>query len=126
LVAWREYRPYGKLNILLTKDNKDTEFNMYICNFIFQPTICCMKNDNGVKPVEIYCGNPWQVGIVKSLLEDSGIKVYMQDAIMGTLNPWWTAPGGAGAIRLFISDIDYERAKEIVDKYERNLKEDTI
>ncbi len=78
-----------------------------------------MNANKDTSPIEIYSGNPWQVGMVKTLLENSGIKVYMQDVIMGTLNPWWTAGGGAGAIRLFILDNDYEKAKEIVEEYER-------
>jgi len=58
--------------------------------------------------IEIYSGTPWQVGMVHSLLEDAGINTYMQDVIMGTMNPWWTAPGGAGAIKLMISENDIE------------------
>ncbi|MFZ4413277.1 MAG: putative signal transducing protein [Bacteroidales bacterium] len=78
-----------------------------------------MKTESDYTPIEIYSGSPWQVGMVKTLLEDAGIMVYMQDVIMGTLNPWWTAGGGAGAIRLFISDNDYDTAIGIVEEYER-------
>lgn len=72
--------------------------------------------------IEIYSGSPWQVGMVRSLLEDAGINTYMQDVIMGTMNPWWTAPGGAGAIKLMISENDFEQARSIVEKYEENQK----
>lgn len=74
--------------------------------------------------IEIYSGSPWQVGMVRSLLEDAGINTYMQDVIMGTMNPWWTAPGGAGAIKLMISENDFEQARRIVEKYEENQKAD--
>ena len=81
-----------------------------------------MNKDNESKPIEVFAGTPWQAGMVKTLLENSGIKAYVQDVIMGTLNPWWTAPGGAGAIRVFVSTNDYESAKVIVDEYEKNMK----
>ncbi len=74
--------------------------------------------------IEIYSGSPWQVGMVRSLLEDAGINTYMQDVIMGTMNTWWTAPGGAGAIKLMISENDFEQARRIVEKYEENQKAD--
>ena len=40
---------------------------------------------------------------------------------MGTLNPWWVAPGGAGAVKVVISNLDYERAKLIVEEYQKNI-----
>jgi hypothetical protein len=82
-----------------------------------------MKENDETKPVEVFSGTPWQAGMVKTLLENSEIEAFMQDVIMGTLNPWWTAPGGAGAIRVFVSNKDFDKAKAIVDEYEKNLKE---
>ncbi len=79
-----------------------------------------MKNDP--KLIEIFAGTTWQAGMVKSLLEDAGIKAFMKDEIIGTLNPWWTAPGGAGSVSVFISSLDFDKAKPIVDDYENNLK----
>jgi hypothetical protein len=60
--------------------------------------------------------------MVKTLLEDSNIEAFIQDEIMGTLNPWWTAPGGAGAVRVFAAAENYDKAKRIVKDYEQNLK----
>jgi hypothetical protein len=45
-----------------------------------------------------------------------------KEIIMGTLNPWWTSPGGAGAVKVFVSVDDYDRARIIVDEYEQNLR----
>jgi len=76
-----------------------------------------MKTKEVNDPVEVYSGTPWQAGMVKSLLEDSEIEAFMQDFIMGTLNPWWTSPGGAGAVKVFVSVEDYDKAKIIVEEY---------
>jgi hypothetical protein len=72
--------------------------------------------------IEIFSGTSWEAGMVKSMLEDAGIMVFLKDHIMGTLNPWWTAPGGAGSVKVTISGLDYEKAKLIVDEYEKNVK----
>jgi len=61
-----------------------------------------LKENDETKPVEVYSGTPWQAGMIKSLLENAEIKAFMQDVIMGTLNPWWTSPGGAGPTRVFV------------------------
>jgi hypothetical protein len=77
-------------------------------------------SDNST-PTEVFAGSPWQAGMVRSLLEDAGISAYVRDEIMGTMNPWWVAPGGAGAISVFVAEEDYEAAKGIVGEYERNM-----
>lgn len=82
-----------------------------------------MKTTNEIKPVEVFDGNTWQAGLVKSLLENAEIQAYIYDDIMGTLNPWWTAPGGAGAVKVYVSEADLVNAKIIVAEYEKNAKE---
>jgi len=71
-------------------------------------------------PIEVFAGNLWQVGMVRSLLENAEIEVFVKDEILGTLNPWWTSPGGAGPIAIFVIGKDYIKAKQIVDEYEKN------
>lgn len=82
-----------------------------------------MKKNNETDPIEVFAGTAWQAGMVKSLLENVTIEAFLSDEIIGTLNPWWTAPGGAGSVRVFVSNLDYEKAKIIVEEYEKNLKE---
>lgn len=60
--------------------------------------------------------------MVKSLLENVDIKTFLNDEIIGTLSPWWTAPGGAGSVKVIVSKSDFDKAKLIVDEYEKNLK----
>ena len=72
------------------------------------------EQDQMDEPVEVYSGTAWHAGMVKSLLESEGIEAFLRDEIMGTLNPWWTAPGGAGSVRVFVSGLDYEKAKQVV------------
>lgn len=82
-----------------------------------------MKTEEHPEPVEIFDGTSWQAEIVKSMLENEGIHAYIKDNIMGTLNPWYTAPGGAGAVKVLVAGTDAEQAMLVVKEYEKNSKE---
>jgi hypothetical protein len=81
-----------------------------------------MKADKDNKPIEVFSGTQWQAEMVRSLLENATIDSFIEDGIMGTLGPWWTAPGGAGAVRVFVLESNYEKAKAIANEYDANLK----
>ena len=74
-------------------------------------------------PVEVFAGTAWQAGMLKSMLEDNEIEAFLGDEILGTYAPWNTAPGGAGAVRVFVALMDFESAKIVVDQYYENLNE---
>ncbi|MBN3036110.1 MAG: DUF2007 domain-containing protein [Bacteroidales bacterium] len=75
------------------------------------------------KPVQVFAGTIWQAGMVKSMLEDAGIRAFLKDEVMGTMNPWWTAPGGAGSVGVMVAGRDWSKARVIVDEYERHLND---
>lgn len=83
-----------------------------------------MKPNNDNEPVEVFAGTSWQAEMVKSLLENAEIEAFLNDGIVGTLAPWWAAPGGAGSVRVFVSTENFDEAKLIVNEYEENLKEE--
>jgi hypothetical protein len=71
------------------------------------------------KIIEIFSGSSWEAGMVKNLLENAGIKVFLKDEIIGTRSPVWVPSGG---VRVVISNLDYDKAKLVVEEYEKNLK----
>ncbi|MDT8402647.1 MAG: DUF2007-related protein [Bacteroidales bacterium] len=81
-----------------------------------------MKGNKDISPVEVFAGSFMQASLVKSLLEDTGIEAFLKDEYMGTLNPWHAAPGGVEAVKVFVSDRDYEKAKIVVREYERKTR----
>ena len=83
-----------------------------------------MKTGKEIKLVEVFDGTALQVAMVKSLLENAEIRAFLKDGIMGTLNPWYTSPGGAGAVTVFVSNLDYDKAKQIVDEYEKAIRKE--
>jgi hypothetical protein len=81
-----------------------------------------MKTADENDPVEVFAGTTWQAGMIKSLLEDAGIEAFMRDQIIGTYNPWWTAPGGAGSVTVFVARKNLGEALKIAEQYQENLK----
>ena len=79
-----------------------------------------MKTDYEIEPVEIYCGDIMQAEMLRSLLENAEINAFLKDEMMGTL----TAPGGAGAVKVLVSNQDAEGAKAIVEEYEKNMMQE--
>ena len=88
-----------------------------------------MKNQDPGKITEkrdiavVFSGNSWQAEMVKSLLKNEGIEAYLKDDIIGTIIPWYAAPGGAGAVKVAVSTEDMERALLVVREYENNERE---
>lgn len=85
-----------------------------------------MKSNNEITPIEVFAGSAMQANLVKSLLENSEIQSFLKDEFMGTMNPWHTAPGGLGAVKVFVSDNDYEKAKIVVQDYERSIADNNL
>ncbi len=73
-----------------------------------------------MESIEVFAGNIAEVGLVKSLLDKEDIQSWLRDEIMGTLNPWYTSPGGAGAIKVLVLKADFDQAKSFVEEYERS------
>jgi hypothetical protein len=78
-----------------------------------------MSQNDEIYPVEVYDGDQWQASLVKSLLDNAEIESFLKDERMGVLAPWNVAGGGAGSVKIFVSNVDYEKAKEVVEQYEK-------
>ena len=78
-----------------------------------------MNMDQEIYPVEIFDGNDWDASMVKSLLDNAEIESFIKDEKMGVLAPWNVAGGGAGSVKIFVSNVDYEKAKEVIEQYEK-------
>ena len=78
-----------------------------------------MKPNNDIKPVEVFSGTIWDAEFVKSLLMNAEVDTFLIDENTGTLAPWYTAPGGAGSVKVVVSSLDYDKAKSIVAEYEK-------
>ena len=82
-----------------------------------------MDTNQEIYPVEVFDGNDWEASMVKSLLDNAEIEAFVKDGKMGVLAPWNVAPGGAGSVKIFVSNVDLEKAKEVIAQYERAERE---
>jgi len=82
-----------------------------------------MKTDNEIYPVEVFEGNNWEASMIKSLLDNAEIESFTKDEKMGVLAPWNVSPGGAGSVKIIVSNVDFERAKQVVDEFEKAERE---
>ena len=78
-----------------------------------------MNPDNEIYPVEVFDGNDWDASMVKSLLDNAEIESFIKDEKMGVLAPWNVAGGGAGSVKIFVSSVDLEKAKQVIEQYEK-------
>ena len=67
--------------------------------------------------VVVYSTNSIEAGFLKGLLEDSGITVFLKDEFMGSIAPWYVAPGGAGPVKIVVPRTDLEKAIVIVQEF---------
>lgn len=81
-----------------------------------------MKTNKGIYPVEVFAGSAMQASLIKSLLENAEIEAFLKDEFTGVITPWHSAPGGVEAVRVFVSSVDHEKARLVVDEFERNVK----
>lgn len=73
-----------------------------------------------MKLVELYDGSIFECQMLKNLLENAGIESYLKDELIGTRSPGWRPGGG---VKIMVSDINYEKAKQVVNEYESTKKD---
>jgi hypothetical protein len=83
-----------------------------------------MNKAQDTKLIEVFSGTTWEAGVVKSLLENAEIEVYLKDEVRGTLAPWHVSPGGVGAVKVIVADTDVENAMQVVSDYEKSRMTD--
>lgn len=73
------------------------------------------------KIIEVFSGTLWESEMVKSLLQDSEIESFLQNT---NLNTYIYEPIQAAGVKVMILSSYYEKAREIVDNYFRNMNND--
>ena len=77
---------------------------------------------NKDKIIEVFSGTLWESEMVKSLLQDAEIESFLQNT---NLNTYIYEPIQASGVKVMILSSDYEKAREIVDNYFRNMNNDS-
>ena len=61
----------------------------------------------------VYSGATVQVDLLKSILEGSGIRCFLQDEYVGRMRPY-VVPGG---IKVHVASVDLDKARKIVQDF---------
>jgi hypothetical protein len=78
--------------------------------------------DNNQDPViEIFSGTPWEAELMKTLLQNAEIESFIKNNVISSYAIEPTFPGG---VKVMILSSDYEKAKEILDEFYRNMRND--
>ncbi len=81
-----------------------------------------MKPEDNNVPVDIFTGSGWEAAMVKNLLENEGIEAFIKNENMSTIAPMYVSPGAWNTVTVTISGLDYEKARLIVEEYEKKYK----
>jgi hypothetical protein len=73
-----------------------------------------------MKIVEIFEGDSFQAQMVKNLLENEGVESFLENEIIAR-SPVFRAGSG---VKVMISELDYENAKLIVEKYNESQRDE--
>ena len=67
--------------------------------------------------VVVFAGDTFQASHAKNVLENNGIHDFLKDEFTGSIAPWHSAPGGAGAVKVIVSERDREKAMGIIQQF---------
>lgn len=73
-------------------------------------------------PVLVFTGLPWEAQMLVNILENAGIKAFINNEVIGTMFPFYTTPG-MGAVKVVVSETDAEKAKALVADFEKKPKQ---
>ena len=77
-----------------------------------------MKNNDDISPVIIFAGSMWEVGMIKSLLDDAEIECFMNDENRNGYYP--IQIDSNGITKIVVSNKDEKQARLIVEDFKKN------
>ncbi|WP_421871639.1 putative signal transducing protein [Marinoscillum sp.] len=83
-----------------------------------------MSEEANIALTEVYSSTFIEACQVKNLMEHAGIIAFLKDEYIGTIFPWHSAPGGSGAVKVYVAKVDVENAQKIISKYEGQSTEE--
>ena len=64
--------------------------------------------------VRVFMGTEIEASIIRSVLEEDGIKTVVEGANIATIAPYAAGPAGIGSVRVCVRSNDAERARELI------------
>lgn len=85
-----------------------------------------MNEKDKLTLMEVFAGELWKATMIKNVLEDNNIQAFLENSLMGVLEPWVVTPGGYQPVKVVVSNIDYDKAMQLIGEFNQSepLKED--
>lgn len=74
--------------------------------------------------IVVYTGDAWEALIIRYLLNKDGIETWVTNKKFESVGQTSDLPDAWEPLTVKVSDLDYERAKLIVVKFEKNAQDD--
>lgn len=84
-----------------------------------------MAQQQETKLVEVFAGELWQATMIQNVLEDNGVQVHLENALMGTIEPWMISAGGINPVKIIVSDVNLDRARKLIDEFNNSAPLET-
>jgi hypothetical protein len=97
-----------------------TEKQQLPSNLLKKP-FAMTTQDKNLTPYEVFEGSAWEAGLLKSILEDNDIEVFMTEAYA---LPWNSIPTKGASAKVFVALENLEQARAIVDEFYTNMQKD--
>ena len=79
-----------------------------------------MDKQKDIKLVEVFAGELRQATMIQNILEDNQIQAFIENKLMGTLEPWVVSAGGFNPIKVIVSSLDQEHAIKLIEEFNNN------
>jgi hypothetical protein len=67
--------------------------------------------------INVFSGDLIESKNIQNLLESENLEVFAVNQYMSSIEPWALTPGGFKPVTLKVNDLDFEKAKKIVEDY---------
>lgn len=67
--------------------------------------------------INVFNGDLIESKNIQNLLESENLEVFAVNQYMSSIEPWALTPGGFKPVILKVNDVDFEKAKKIVEDY---------
>lgn len=82
-----------------------------------------MNHTQDPNPTVVFSGKIWEANLVKNLLENEGIPAFLKDEFVGTIAPWYIAPGGVGSVKVVVAEKHVANAQLVIQSMNSNRDE---
>lgn len=79
-----------------------------------------MATKDKLQLMEVFSGELWKATMIKNILDDHHIQAFLQNQLMGVIEPWVVSPGGFEPVKVVVSSADYDKALSLVEEYNQS------